>query len=47
VVASSRFTAIWNTGDYTAHRSQLVGVTLPAREAVVLINEPAQVTLPG
>jgi len=44
VVASPHFTAIWNTGSYTAHGEQLTGVTIPARDAVVLVNEAAHVT---
>ena len=41
VVASPHFAAIWNEGRYTAADHQLAGVTIPPRDAVVLLNDPA------
>jgi neopullulanase len=41
VVASPHFAAIWNEGRFTVADHQLAGVTIPPRDAVVLLNDPA------
>ncbi|MFZ1772088.1 MAG: glycoside hydrolase family 13 protein [Caldilinea sp.] len=38
-VASPHFSAIWNKGSYSAVNGKLLHVTIPAREAVILLSE--------
>ncbi|MCS6828138.1 MAG: alpha-amylase family glycosyl hydrolase, partial [Caldilinea sp.] len=44
---NGRFSAIWNRGEYSASDGRLSGVTLPPREALVLLNELEYAALPG
>ncbi len=38
-VVSPHFSAIWNKGSYSAVNGKLLHVTIPAREAVILLSE--------